>query len=54
MFSYAFEIIRKLGCKKVKLCTNFDNFKAQRFYEKIGFNEIFKTDKTVHYERYLV
>ena len=53
MFSYTFDVIRKLRGKKVKLWTDFDNFRAQKFYEKMGFKEIFKTDKVVHYELYL-
>lgn len=49
MINYAFEVIRFLGGKNVRVWTDFDNFRAQKFYSKMGFKEVNRTDKAVYY-----
>ena len=39
LINYAIDEAKKLGCKRVTLLTDRDNFKAQNFYIKNGFNQ---------------
>ena len=51
LFNFTFEWIKALGAKKVRLWTDIDNLKAQKFYEKVGFIELERDDKAVYYFR---
>ena len=51
LFNYTFEWIKALRAKKVRLWTDIDNLKAQKFYEKVGFIELERDEKAVYYHR---
>lgn len=51
LIAHAEQELKKMGAKKVKLCTRTSNIRAQKLYEKVGYDFTHEKDGFFFYEK---